>query len=89
MSERCLLAQVQKEVVGADDFLLCIRSDGHKGPHLVVRSDGEYVIWQDDPCAGECSDCDNNSSVDWCLSHGHVSEGQAIQYVEDSNLGWL
>ncbi len=64
-------------------WLQCLRPAGHKGPHLIQRSSGEYIAWQyDEQCV--CQDCLSEDDHDHCIRYDLMDSEEAKILIESS-----
>lgn len=69
-----------------EDFSLeCLLLDGHKGPHLVKRSDGKYFVWeQDNECEGVLDPDSPCYEYCECFVFWEIAEAEALQMLANN-----
>ena len=84
-SETCGIIIIDLFISGSDEyvegFCECLRPYGHKGPHLIQREGGGYVMWETD-LSCNCETCrESDDASDWCSAHRPASAREAALLV--------
>jgi hypothetical protein len=65
----------------------CLRPEGHYGPHLIQRNDGEYILFEWDwEC--DCEYCQSEDRARWCALYKKISGYEAQFFIAEPKRSW-